>query len=325
MVVVPVVIVRLLVLVTALAVAGQDPTRPPQSGARGGTPPPAGPGAQRPRGARAPADRNRREERSTQGEPIWVLKLYSQSDARRAFCACDLNGDDGITFLEARRTLRDVKAVQDFRQFDQDGDGTVYFDEFDLRFRNLVQLGSTLTLMGPALTRELRPDPTAGQGRSEQRALRVLREVDADRDGRLSLDEWLKLANVLGSAAEARKTFDNLDVDQSRDLSLSELRDFAARVWLVQETPPPAEDEEDPRPPDADAGNRLVRLPPEVAAADTDEDGVLSLKELTYALLRLDPRLERFAAEILETVDLNGDGRIGPREAARIDYPRLTH
>jgi hypothetical protein len=94
-------------------------------------------------------------------------------------------------------------------------------------------------------------------------------------------------------------------------------------VWLVQEPAPPAEDEVVESPPEVESGtNRVVRLRPEVSAADTDADGVLSKKELTYALLRLDPRLEQFAGEILDTVDLNGDARIGPREAARIQYPR---
>jgi Ca2+-binding EF-hand superfamily protein len=276
---------------------------------------------------RSPADQRHppRNERKP-NEPIWVLKLYSSADGRRAFTACDLNGDDDIVYTEAKKTIQDIKTIEDFRKFDQDGDGTVYCNEFNLRYRNLVQMGGTLTLTGPALTRELRPDPTAGRGSADQRALRVLHEVDVDRDGRISASEWGKLAALLGSAAEARKIFENLDEDQSRDLSLGELRDFAARVWLVQApepAPPPTEDEDAAPTPEPEAtGNRLVRLRPEVAAADTDGDGVVSRKELTYALLRLDPRLEKFAGEILDTVDLNGDARIGPREAARIEYPR---
>lgn len=240
-----------------------------------------------------------------------ALRTYSVSESRRAFAMCDLNHDDMITYREARRTLASVQSFADFRLFDEDNNGVIYFAQFDARFRMVTRNSGAIVLLGDAAIRRIRPDPMSRLNESELTVARVFRNSDRDGDGRISKTEWTALAASFGSPAEAQRIFEELDRDQSGDLSLGELLPLAGRFWAVQRGP-------ELKPAGNDSEGKPARLPDDLALVDTDGDQFISERELRYSLLRINPRLERFADEILEAADLSGDRRISAREAARI-------
>lgn len=225
---------------------------------------------------------------------------------------CDLNRDDLITFREAKRTIASVQTFGDFRHFDEDTNGVVYFDEFDTRFRNVTRNHGALMLIGEAAVRRIRPDPTSRLNEVELLAARIFRDRDLDGDGRISKNEWNDLAAIFGSPVEAQRIFEDLDGDQSIDLTLGELLPLAGRFWPVLPKAP------EQKPTGDEIDGKSARLPAELALADMDGDQFLSERELRYSLVRLNPRLDRFADEILEGADLSGDRRISAREAWRI-------
>ena len=55
-------------------------------------------------------------------------------------------------------------------------------------------------------------------------------------------------------------------------------------------------------------------LPPQWAALDDDGDGTIDLEELTRALRRLDPGLAQWARQLLQTLDRDRNGKLGPAE-----------
>lgn len=255
-----------------------------------------------------PAQTRPADEQAPPQEPILRLARPDLDQARLAFWLADLNGDDRIVYREARRCFTDVEGLDGFRRYDLDRDGLVHFDEFRARFDDVLRHRVAFVLRGPAAIRHAPLDPTAPRAAEEALASFILRQLDANRDGRLDPSEWSTLVTMIGSLGAARQIFDEADSDQSRDLNVTELAPIAQRLWQVTGGGRP-------RP---ERNPAMPQLPKPLADADADLDDNVDGRELAYALRRVDPLLARFADEILERVDSNGDGRIGAREAALI-------
>ena len=225
--------------------------------------------------------------------------VYSQQQSRRIFAACDLNGDDQISYLEAIKTFISHAGRKQFHRLDTNRDAVLSFDEFDKNFKTLTSRGLELGIRGPALERlPLSVDSNISK---DPRLLTFFAKLDADGNDRINFAEWKVLGGMPGENPAA--VFNQLDKDLSSTLSLEELVPFAKSFALLANTKIKT--------------YRLRPLPEAVRAVDRDSDGLLRKNELERALARIHPSLLKHAARIFLHADLNGDGALDPIEIGK--------
>ena len=232
--------------------------------------------------------------------------VYSKTTSRQLFAAADLNGDDRIRFFEAQKTIFEARDARGFRRFDTDRDGEISFREFDVRFRELTQLGQELHLLAPALIRLARGIETPQA--TTLAVQRFFAGLDRNGDGRIDLSEWRGFESLLQPMLDkkAEESFRELDVDKSGTLTPRELEALAPKLDLLlsglrRSTPP----------------RQLRPLPESLQAADRNGNSRLELDELRYALARIHPSLTRHAADLHRRVDQNRDGALDSIELSK--------
>jgi Ca2+-binding EF-hand superfamily protein len=221
---------------------------------------------------------------------------YDAGTGRDLFRACDQDADDRLDVFEASGaldSLRDARDVDGFARLDTDRDGFVTWVEFDANFRRSLQR------QGSFRVRTSRPLGGGSRGNSELQ--QFLRLYDADHDGALDpaeVEQLLRLGILPQGLGARLKT---LDHDGSGRLEESELA-----AWYEQLPRPQRGAPERPG-----AGSLL---PPPWHVCDADKDNTVALDELALALRKLDPTLQRWAAQLLAKLDKNGDGQLQPAE-----------
>ena len=82
-------------------------------------------------------------QKSPTAQQAWVaLPRYDESTSRRAFAACDEDGDDRLDVRECLRALTNMGTAikpTGFRALDANRNGFVHWDEFDNRYRRIVK------------------------------------------------------------------------------------------------------------------------------------------------------------------------------------------
>ena len=221
---------------------------------------------------------------------------YDAGTCRDLFRACDQDADDRLDVFEASGALdglRDARDVDGFARLDTDRDGFVTWVEFDANFRRSLQR------QGSFRVRTSRP--LGGDSRGNSELQQFLRLYDADHDGALDpaeVEQLLRLGILPQGLGARLKT---LDHDGSGRLEEPELA-----PWYEQLPRPQRGAPERPG-----AGSLL---PPPWNVCDADKDNTVALDELALALRKLDPTLQRWAAQLLAKLDKNGDGQLQPAE-----------
>ncbi len=225
--------------------------------------------------------------------------VYGLDRSRKLFAACDLNGDDRISFFEAKKSFFNGTEREGFQSFDKNKDGVIQFAEFDAGFKELAKFGSPLQLRSKALARL--ENSGALPIALAPSVLRFFSSVDADGDDRISSEEWNALGPMLellvGKGSEDR--FLALDSDLSGSLSPSELRSLQPKLEVFSKRA------------EAVARKKQLRpLPIELQAADLNADSRLDSIELARALSRIHPSLVRHGKAILARCDQNRDRQL---------------
>ncbi|ETO09647.1 hypothetical protein RFI_27729, partial [Reticulomyxa filosa] len=132
--------------------------------------------------------------------------------------------------------------------------------------------------------------------------------LDENHDGVITLEEFkkgMKERDKRLTEAQIEKMFQNIDIDDSRGITLDELLTACANRALI------AQDE------------RLFRA---FVDLDKDENGTLSKQELKDALIRIDPSFkddQDLLSNAFTSADRNGDGKIDYEEFLRILHPEF--
>jgi Ca2+-binding EF-hand superfamily protein len=248
-----------------------------------------------------------------------VLHDYSEPQSRALFTACDEDGDDRLDVFETRAALADLGDTDKpawFRRHDSDRDGFLDWPEFDRFYGDLVRGGGTLTV------RLAQPLPTAPKPVTPAAAAapNATDLFDTNRDGVLDQREAESMLRELNVPPSLVAMLRLLDVDRDGRYTEAELAPALQNLNLgpfAKGTPAkPAT----PAPP----------LPPAWAALDRDRTQTIDLRELSAALRRVDPQLDRWAGKVHAGSDKNNDGQLRvnelPAEEARpeamVDGPR---
>lgn len=228
---------------------------------------------------------------------------YDAGTCRELFRACDADGDDRLDVFEASSALdsmRDVRDVDGFARLDSDRDGFVGWPEFDATFRQALQQRGAFRVR---TCRRL-----GGDGRSGTELQQFLQLHDADRNGGLDpaeIEQIVRLGTVPpGHAGKLR----SLDHDGSGRIDEAELA-----PWFEQLPRP------NRMPPERPGAGSL--LPPPWNLCDDDKDNQVGVAELSLALRRLDPTLERWTQALLQRLDRSHDGHVQRAELQAGDGP----
>lgn len=174
--------------------------------------------------------------------PFWVaFDSYDQQRSRAAFKACDQDGDDRLSVIEARRSLAGIGSQDDlsgFQSIDRNRDGFLHWAEFDRQFKTVTKRGSSFRFL-PA--RPFR-DPSAGsetKGKKvpqQRRAAElVIAMANVDDDPHINRSEFLGLLKALNQPASLASSFDAVDLDKSGGLSQAEFAPVLSAVpYLAQ-------------------------------------------------------------------------------------------
>lgn len=234
-----------------------------------------------------------------------VFDEHHERRSRAAFKACDGDGDDRLSVIEARRCLTGVGTAEDltgFQSMDLNRDGFLHWFEFDRRFKNTTEQGGRFRFL-PA-----RPfsDPSAGTRTKareeipkEQRAAEmIVAMANVDDDPHISRAEFVGLLKALNQPANLASTFNSVDTDGSGGLSKAEfvpvLKFLPALAKLVLSQGSAEADPDHIRP--ADLGSRLAGLHPslqrwhQVVFRDADRNGDEVLEKAELKLTKT-PRL----------------------------------
>jgi len=230
---------------------------------------------------------------SPKSQPGWVaLSRYDESTSRRAFAACDEDGDDRLDVRECLRALTNMGTrikPTGFRGLDANRNGFVHWDEFDGRYRRIVKQGDSFRFrpLRPFATPAAAKTPTAAD-RTRKAVALLMSLANADDDPHIDKVELGKLLRTFKQPADAIKLFPLLDIDRSGALSEDELIPVVQRIPL------------------------LMKLADDDARGDPGAG--LSETELANRLGRMHPTLERWSKEIFRAADKNGDGKLSTAE-----------
>lgn len=228
---------------------------------------------------------------------------HTDARSREMFTACDGDSDDRLDLFEASEaleTLGDPKDGSAFRRLDQDRDGYLTWPEFDHHFRSVVQRGATFRVrtcrrLVTQAPEQLQP----GQATPLQRFLKL---YDQNGNGGLDPAEIDLLVQKAGLLPVVGTQLKALDLDKSGRIEETELAPFFESMRGSLSLPGLAP--EQPASP----------LPPQWAAIDGNGDGLIDVAELRRALQRLDPSLARWAERLLQNLDRDRSGKLGPAE-----------
>lgn len=217
---------------------------------------------------------------------------YSESVSRELFGACDGNGDDRLDVLEAVDAFDLLPSPRDhkgYARFDPDRDGFVTWPEFDQRFRKSLETTGGFRIR----TRRAFSMPEAPPQKATA-LQKFLRAFDQDGDGELSPGEVQKMLSATGLPVTLAAPLMATDIDASGSISEAELAPWFQSLPLNQ------------LPQVAGAST----LPRPWFDGDADKDGAIDLDELRSVLQTLDPGLLRWARELFQRLDLDGDGAL---------------
>ncbi len=230
------------------------------------------------------------------GEDRTFRGTCSEATSRDLFSACDADGDDRLDVFEASASIGTVHDARDhgnFARIDKDRDGYVSWPEFDGFLRTTLHVGGTFRV------RTCRPlAPAAPEAKPASPLQRFVQLHDANRNGALDaaeIDQYVARTRVPQGLAQQLRT---LDVDRSGRVEEAELAPWFELSGQAPESDPAA-------------GSLL--LPP-WAAGDADHNNTIDAGELAAMLRRLDPSLDRWAAELLRCLDRNRDGILQSEE-----------
>ena len=224
--------------------------------------------------------------------------------SRAAFKACDRDGDDRLSVVEARDCLPGIGPADDltgFQTLDRNRDGFLHWHEFDARFKAMTARGSTFRFL-PA-----RPfsDPSAGtkaRGKKipkEQTAAElVVKMANVDNDPHVNRVEFAGLLKALGQPPSLAASFDAVDLDKSGGLSQAEFVPILSAVPF------------------------LAQL---VLAQQTKTIEQVRLPELSRRLAGLHPSLQRWHQVVFQQADRNGNGVLEKPELKTRPVPAQKH
>lgn len=233
----------------------------------------------------------------------WIaFDNHDERRSRAAFKACDKDGDDRLSVVEARHCLAGIGTAEDlsgFQAIDLNRDGFLHWSEFDHRFKTTTKRGSTFRFR-PA---RLFSDPSAGtrakgkQIPKEQHAAElVVAMSNVDDDPHINRTEFLGLLKALGQPASLASTYDLVDLDKSGSLSAAEL------VPLLKAVP------------------FLAKL---VLAQTSKAEGRTGPTDLSRRLAGLHPSLQRWHQVVFRDADRNRNGVLEKNELKTSAAPTL--
>jgi Ca2+-binding EF-hand superfamily protein len=228
-------------------------------------------------------------------KPLWIaFDNYDQQRSRAAFKACDQDGDDRLSVVEARRCLSGIGSPDNlagFQSIDRNRDGFLHWSEFDTQFKTITSRGSSFRFLP---TRPFR-DPSAESKTNDKKvpqqrraAELVIAMANVDDDPHINRSEFLGLLKALNQPASLASSFDVVDLDKSGGLSQAEFVPildavpYLAQLVLAQSSG----DKDQVR--TSDLGKRLSTLHASLQRwhqvvfreADRNRDGVLDKAEL---------------------------------------------
>jgi Ca2+-binding EF-hand superfamily protein len=228
---------------------------------------------------------------------------HTDARSREMFTACDGDSDDRLDLFEASEaleTLGDPKDGTGFRRLDRDRDGFLTWPEFDQHFRSVVQRGATFRVR--TCRRLVTQAPEQLQPQAATPLQRFLKLYDQNGNGGLDPAEVDLLVQKAGLLPVVGTQLKALDLDKSGRVEETELAPFFESVRGSLSLPGLEPD----RP--------TSPLPPAWAATDANGDGLVDLAELRRALQRIDPGLARWAERLLQRLDRDRSGKLGPDE-----------
>lgn len=228
---------------------------------------------------------------------------HTDARSREMFTACDGDSDDRLDLFEAceaLETLGDPKDGAGFRRLDQDRDGFVTWPEFDQHFRSVVQRGATFRVR--TCRRLVTQAPEQLQPQTATPIQRFLKLYDQNGNGGLDPAEIDLLVQKAGLLPVVGTQLKALDLDKSGRVEETELAPFFESVRGSLALP------------GLEAEKPTSPLPPQWATIDANGDGLIDAEELRRALQRLDPDLARWAERLLQRLDRDRSGKLGPDE-----------
>lgn len=232
----------------------------------------------------------RRPEQAARQEPHWVaLDRYHEPTSRKAFAACDRNGDDRLDIREAGASIPTMGDIARFRTLDRNRDGYVHFPEFDLRYRSLIERKAAFRFKPRQafVVPEAARQPSKAAKTAEIIGF-VVKMLNEDDDPYISKAEFAGLVKTLKQPPLMIEYFAVLDRDMSGGLSASELEPIILKFPYLLE---------------------LARQATPTATVQAVEK-----KQLHERLDRIHPTLGRWSAELFGRADRNGDGKLDADE-----------
>ncbi len=236
-----------------------------------------------------------------------TVRDYDQNQSRALFGGCDGNADDRLDLFEVRLALRDLGDPNNpnwFRRLDTDRDGFLDWPEFDRFYGDLIHDGGTLHLWlaRPLPPREQPVTTSAGPSSAPRRTIDLF---DTNHDGVLDMAEAQAMLRELGVPPSLISMAPTLDLDHNGTFSEQELAPAMQQLHIDLLAPVAGS---------ADAGKPGAALAGAWSTIDLDGNQSIDAGELTAALRRIDPQLERWSARILATADHNHDGKLTTNE-----------
>lgn len=166
-------------------------------------------------------------------------------DLRDAFQLFDKYNKGFITTKNFKRVIKDLgvnytnKEISDIvNQIDKDNSGEIEFDEF-LRFmiEEKKKVGETANLTNNLKNVKLEETPVKEKEETEEeRIIRAFKVFDTDNSGTISLDEFevalCKLGDSKITKKEARRIFNDVDVDHNGELDYTEFYNFFKNEYM---------------------------------------------------------------------------------------------
>jgi Ca2+-binding EF-hand superfamily protein len=238
---------------------------------------------------------------TTAGKPKGPEHTYrgncSEAQSRDLFTACDADGDDRLDLFEAHDALDTMRSLRDadgFAVLDKDRNGYVSWPEFDANLRSSLLHDGKFTVR---TSRRLAP--SAPEAKAATPLQQFLQLHDTDGNGGLDPAEIEAYLRQTGLPPALGGQLRTLDLDRSGRLEEAELAPWFEQLPGRSASPGTATDSV---------------LLPLWASVDDDNSGTIDVAELARVLRRLDPTLERAAAELLRSLDKNRDGVLQPGE-----------
>lgn len=232
-----------------------------------------------------------------------VLDVHTESMSRELFSACDRDGDDRLDLFEACEaieTLGDPKDPSSFLAIDDSRDGYLQWPEFDAHYKSAIERGGTFRAR--TCRRFVRQSPELKDATPATPLEIFLQLHDANENGGLDPEEIQKLVRDIGLHPAFESQLKMLDLDHSGLVEPLELAPVFERIRSVAVLP------------GLESVATPSGLPPPWGDIDADGDRAIDLAELTAALRRLDPGLQRWAETILKSLDADGDAKIADKE-----------